>query len=326
MATATCLSLHKSARIIGSLLFILTVGLFVAYLIFIEDLRRLVLENVFEIQPCTQPLIDIVVDSLFEYSLLVNLLLVSTCVGCTRWVLVPWLIIYSLNIILLVVVAIYLFINPLPMFTTEHAHYELLRLFGLVPIAAALILGYFWAVVCNLFNSISSLEKKNDENGNGCCNLNYRIGVQILAGILTIFSAVVLVLHYVKLDEMIKDKYERIFKDKSPWNLTIVVSTIILAAIAVNLLVFIGSTGERWRRVFLMPWLIYYGIGILIAIGAHQWLTTMCWVEEKIYGLIALGVGFLTSIIWTAVWIVAAEAADKPQVLLNRNPLGFQRL
>merc|ERR1711953_497927 len=216
MATATCLSLHKSARIIGSLLFILTVGLFVAYLIFIEDLRRLVLENVFEIQPCTQPLIDIVVDSLFEYSLLVNLLLVSTCVGCTRWVLVPWLIVYSLNIILLVVAAIYLFINPLPMFTTEHAHYELLRLFGLVPIAVAFILGYFWAVVCNLFNSISSLEKKNDENGNGCCNLNYRIGVQIMAGILTIFSAVVLVLHYVKLDEMIKDKYERIFKEISP--------------------------------------------------------------------------------------------------------------
>ena len=105
-----------------------------------------------------------------------------------------------------------------------------------------------------------------------------------------------------------------------------VVSTIIMAAIAVNLLVFFGSTGERWRRVFLMPWLIYYGIGILIAIGAHQWLTTLCWVEEKLYGLIALGIGFFTTILWTTVWIVAAEAADKPQVMLNRNPLGFQRL
>ena len=184
------------------------------------DIIHVLLQDVFDIQPCTQPLIDIVVDSLFEYSLLVNLLLVCTCVGCTRWVLVPWLIVYSLNIILLVVAAIYLFINPVPMFTTEHAHYELLRLFGLVPIAAALILGYFWGVVCNLFNSISSLEKKNDES-NGCCNLNYRIGVQIMAGMLTIFSAVVLVLHYVKLDQMIEDKYERIFKDKSPWNLTV---------------------------------------------------------------------------------------------------------
>ena len=71
---------------------------------------------------------------------------------------------------------------------------------------------------------------------------------------------------------------------------------------------------------------IYYGIGILIALGAHQWLTTLCWVEEKLYGLIALGIGFFTTILWTTVWIVAAEAADKPQVMLNRNPLGFQRL
>ena len=95
----------------------------------------------FEIAPCSQPWIDIVIDSLFEYSLLVNLLLIGTCVGCSRWVLVPWLIIYATNIILLCVVAIYMFINPIPVFTTESAHYELLRLFGLVPIAAALLLG-----------------------------------------------------------------------------------------------------------------------------------------------------------------------------------------
>jgi hypothetical protein len=25
-----------------------------------------------------------------------------------------------------------------------------------------------------------------------------------------------------------------------------------------------------------------------VAIVAHQWLTTLCWVEEKIYGLISL--------------------------------------
>merc|ERR1712051_332298 len=122
-------------------------------------------------------------------------------------------------------------------------------------------------------------------------------------------------------------KFERMFKQepRPEWNLTHVVSTIIMAAIAVNLLVFFGSTGERWRRVFLMPWLIYHGIGILIAIGAHQWLTTLCWVEEKLYGLIALGIGFFTTILWTTVWIVAAEAADKPQGMLNRNPWEFLR-
>ena len=45
MATkCACLTLHKSARIIGTLLFLITVGLFAAYLIFIEDLRRSVVE------------------------------------------------------------------------------------------------------------------------------------------------------------------------------------------------------------------------------------------------------------------------------------------
>ena len=46
MATdkCACLSLHKSARIIGTILFLMTVGLFAAYLIFIEDLRRNVIE------------------------------------------------------------------------------------------------------------------------------------------------------------------------------------------------------------------------------------------------------------------------------------------
>ena len=39
-----CLTLHKSARIIGTVLFLITVGLFAAYLIFIEDLRRVVIQ------------------------------------------------------------------------------------------------------------------------------------------------------------------------------------------------------------------------------------------------------------------------------------------
>merc|ERR1712048_1238288 len=69
------------------------------------------------------------------------------------------------------------------------------------------------------------------------------------------------VLHHIKVKSLIEDKFERMFKQKPDpdWNLTHVVSTIIMAAIAVNLLVFFGSTGERWRRVFLMPWLNYYG-------------------------------------------------------------------
>ena len=80
-----------------------------------------------------------------------------------------------------------------------------------------LILGYCWAVVRNLFCSISSLEKKNEDQ-NGCCSLNYKTGVQIMAGILTIFSAVFLVLNYVKLNEMIEHKFELMFKHDPAWN------------------------------------------------------------------------------------------------------------
>ena len=150
-----------------------------------------------------------------------NLLLLGTCVGCTRWVLVPWLILYTINILILLVISIYLFINPLPLITTENAHYELLRLFGLVPLFGSLVLTYFWIIVRRLFASISTLEKKEEHDG-GCCNLNFKTGVQIMAGILTIFSAVCLVLHYVKMDQMIKDKFERVFHQQPSWNLTVI--------------------------------------------------------------------------------------------------------
>ena len=109
-----------------------------------------IFQKLFDISPCSQPWIDIIVDSLFEYSLLVNLLLIGTCVGCTRWVLVPWLILYAINILLLSVVAVYLFINPVPLFTAEHPHYELMRLFGLVPVGVIFILGEFEISVCQL--------------------------------------------------------------------------------------------------------------------------------------------------------------------------------
>lgn len=179
------------------------------------------MQEFFDISPCSQPGIDILIDSLFEYSLLVNLLLVGTCVGCTRWILVPWLILYTMNIIVLCLIGIYLFMYPLPLFTAEHAQFELLRLLGLIPVGVALLLSYFWIVVRNLFCSISTLEKKNDEHG-GCCSMNYKTGVQIIAGCLTIFSAIFLVLHYVRLDQMIEDKFERMFKQQPAWNLKVI--------------------------------------------------------------------------------------------------------
>ena len=53
-----CISLVRGVRLIGFLLFFLTLGLFVSYLVFIEEFRRNVLQNFYEIMPCDQPNID----------------------------------------------------------------------------------------------------------------------------------------------------------------------------------------------------------------------------------------------------------------------------
>ena len=52
-------------------------GVYVCYLIFLEDVREIILEKVTGIRPCTFPPIDTFTDVLFEYSILSNLLLVS---------------------------------------------------------------------------------------------------------------------------------------------------------------------------------------------------------------------------------------------------------
>ena len=71
-----CLPLARGVCLIGGVTFFLSLALFVVYLVFIEDIRRYVLQDFYEIVPCSRPDIDCLVDSLFEYSLLANLLLV----------------------------------------------------------------------------------------------------------------------------------------------------------------------------------------------------------------------------------------------------------
>ena len=53
-----CISLVKGVRLIGICLFVLTLGLFVSYLVFIEEFRRNVLQKFYDIMPCDQPNID----------------------------------------------------------------------------------------------------------------------------------------------------------------------------------------------------------------------------------------------------------------------------
>ena len=105
------------------------------------------------------------------------------------------------------------------------------------------------------------------------------------------------------------------------------ISSFIIAGIVINLLLIMGGSGSKWRRSLLVPWLIFYGLVVLLCLGVHQWFTTLCWVEEKIYGLISLVVGCLILLFWTFVWIVAAEASEQPQEsYANTKMSSFHRL
>ena len=52
-------------------------GLFVLYLVKLEEVRAVVLEQLYGVPPCTIPPIDTLTDSCFEYSIIANVLLVS---------------------------------------------------------------------------------------------------------------------------------------------------------------------------------------------------------------------------------------------------------
>ena len=52
-------------------------GLFSLYLVKLEEVRAYILDDIYGIAPCTMAPVDTLIDSCFEYSILVNLLLVS---------------------------------------------------------------------------------------------------------------------------------------------------------------------------------------------------------------------------------------------------------
>ena len=169
-------------------------------------------------------------DSLFEYSLLVNVLLCLSCSGCTRWILIPWLTLYFINTLILSVISVYLFISPLPLLPEDRSEFQLLRLLGLAPLALAFFFTYCWIVVRNHFSSLSSDVNKNKDEADGCCKTNYKTMVQITAGCLTIFSAIFLVLNYIKLEDVIEVKYERMFRQEAPKHLKVLLSLICFVA------------------------------------------------------------------------------------------------
>ena len=68
-----------------------------------------------------------------------------------------------------------------------------------------------------------------------------------------------------------------------------------------------SGTGSKWRRTLTIPWLVLYGAGIIICLAIHLHFTSKCWREEKFIGLLCLCLSFLFIILWTMVWLVAAQ-------------------
>jgi hypothetical protein len=122
---------------------------------------------------------------------------------------------------------------------------------------------------------------------------------------------------------------------------------LIVLAILVNILVILGGSGGRWRRGLLLPWLLFYGFGIVGCFVTHIYFTSLCWREEKveisifcyfnihlltldyfqIIGLVCHLTGFVFLVLWSLVWIVSAQITEKTKTIISRpSPLGFQRL
>jgi len=322
-----CLSLDQGAKVVGGVLLLFTLGVYIVYLIKIEDIRDYILDDLYGIIPCTIPPIDTVIDMAFEYSIIANILLVVGCVGCTRWLLVPWLVIYTINIILLTCLAMGMLIIPVPLVQEDINHsatYQALRALGIIPLIMAAGLGYFLLVIRSLFIEMGESDKPE---GDPCCPMKMKTGVQIIGGILAILSGVILVLFFAKLDELISRRYLEIYEAEISRGSLTCLAGLIVVGILLNILLILGGSGGRWRRGLLLPWLLFYGVGIVCCLVAHIYYTSLCWREEKIIGLLCLGTGFIFLVLWSLVWIVSAQITEKSKTIISTpGPLAFQRL
>jgi len=241
--------------------------------------------------------------------------------------LLPWLVMYLVNIVLLVCLALGMFIIPVPLIhenMQDSIAYQALRCLGFIPLILAIAIVYFWLVIRSLFIEMGESDKSEEDP---CCPMKLKTGVQIIGGVLAIISGVILVIFFAKLDELISRRYLTIFESEiSRGTLTWMAGSIVLA-IMVNILIILGGSGGRWRRGLLLPWLLFYGAGIVGCLLTHLYFTSLCWREEKIIGMVCLGMGFIFLVLWSLVWIVSAEMTEKPKTIISRpSPLGFQRL
>merc|ERR1712018_320420 len=175
---------------------------------------------------------------------------------------------------------------------------------------------YFWCVVRSLYRKAG--EESNEKSG-FCCNIRMKTGVQIIGGVLALSSGVILVAFFARLDLLISDWYSASFqRELTRGQLTLAAGFIVLA-ILVNVLLVLGGSGGRWRRILLLPWLLLYGAGIIVLLWSHLYLSSLCWKREKIFGALALAVGFFFLVIWALVWTVCAEISENKKNLIARH-------
>eukprot|EP00095_Tigriopus_kingsejongensis_P011415 maker-scaffold993_size72668-snap-gene-0.15 protein:Tk11415 transcript:maker-scaffold993_size72668-snap-gene-0.15-mRNA-1 annotation:"c-5 sterol desaturase erg3" len=175
------------------------------------------------------------------------------------------------------------------------------------------LLLYAWAIIRARFEELCAEEQKNSTQ---FCRVSNGFFVQCVGGIFAISCSLLLLGYYAKLDDVIVRKLGQMTK-MNDFQFKPIVSSFIISSIVINLMLIAGGSGSKWRRCLLVPWLIFYGLLVLLCLGVHQWFTTLCWVEEKIYGLISLVFGILLLCLWTLVWIVAAEASETTETQTN---------
>merc|ERR1712088_1258571 len=187
-----CLGITGCTRLVGGLMLLL---------VLLEDIRDLVLDDLYGITPCTLPPIDTVIDSAFEYSVLANLLLVGG--SCTRWLLLPWLLVHAALVVLLGSLGLLVLLVPVhqdKLTILLGIDFQVFRCLGFLPIILAMLLLTLWVVLRSLF---VELGEASESSKTQCCPIRLKTGVQIVGGVLAILSGVILVLFFAKLDEVI---------------------------------------------------------------------------------------------------------------------------
>ena len=115
--------------------------------------------------------------------------------------------VYALNAVVLIAVAVLLAVFPKPFFGESPSVSYVLAVF---PLLLALLIAYCWLVIRARFEEMSEGEAKEAGSGERICNVRLGFFVQCIGGFIAITSALFLLGYYAKLDGVIVRKLEQI--------------------------------------------------------------------------------------------------------------------